>query len=202
MTIGARYVSVWTKSYSPRTIISIGAVLFALANVLASFSQALWQFMLTQGLLLGCRTCLAYIPAVTVAPGRFRKRRGFAMGIILSGTGIGGALSAPVLRVLNANIGFRNTLRLTGGLSFVLIAGSSWILKWHPEVESLYRLEASSGQSRFCPPLANGRSCGVVCSSRKPLVQSFRLLLITRLCTSSQRVRGLLGTALRQALTS
>ena len=155
MTIGAPYASAWTKSYSPRTIISIGAVLFALANVLASFSVALWQFILTQGLLLGCGTCLAYIPAVTVAPGWFKERRGLAMGIVLSGTGIGGALWAPVLRALNAGIGFRNTLRLTGVLSFVLITGAGWILKWHPEIESRNRLEASPGQSRLRPPLAN-----------------------------------------------
>lgn len=36
-----------------RTIILTGDVLFALANVLVFFSHALWQFILTQGLLLG-----------------------------------------------------------------------------------------------------------------------------------------------------
>lgn len=88
MSIGAPYVSAWTKCYSPRTIIIIGAVLFALANVLASFSQALWQFILTQGMVLGCGTCLVCIPAVTVAPGWFKERRGLVMGIVLIGTGI------------------------------------------------------------------------------------------------------------------
>ncbi|MCJ1227211.1 hypothetical protein MMC12_003866 [Toensbergia leucococca] len=155
MTIGAPYASAWTKSYSPRTMTLIGAVLFALANLLASFSQTLWQFILTQGLLLGCGTCLAYIPAVTVAPGWFKERRGLAMGIVLSGTGIGGALWAPLLRALNASVGFRHTLRLTGGVSLVLMAASGWMLKWHPEIESRNRLEASPGQSRLRPPLVN-----------------------------------------------
>lgn len=155
MTIGAPYASAWTKSYSPRTMVLIGGLLFALANVLASFSQYLWQFILTQGVLLGFGTCLTYIPAVTVAPGWFRERRGLAMGIVLSGTGIGGALWAPVLRALNASVGFRNTLRLTGGLSFLLIAASGWILRWHPEIEARNRLETLPGQSRLRPPLAN-----------------------------------------------
>ena len=157
MTIGAPYASAWAKSYSPRTITLIGAVLFALANILASFSQSLWQFVLTQGLLLGCGTCLAYIPAVTVPPGWFKERRGLAMGIVLSGTGVGGTIWAPVLRALNANIGFRNTLRLTGGVSFILIAGSGWILKWHPDIEALNALEVQPGQSRIRPPLVNWR---------------------------------------------
>ena len=155
MTIGAPYASAWTKSYSPRTITLVGAVLFAVASILASFGQKLWHFHLTQGLLLGCGTCLAYIPAVTVAPGWFKERRGLAMGIVLSGTGIGGTLWAPVLRALNAEIGFRNTLRLTGGLSFLLIAASGWVLKWHPEIETRNRLEAPPGQSRLRPPLVN-----------------------------------------------
>ena len=157
MTILAPYASAWTKSYSPRTMTLIGAVLFALANILASISQTLWQFILTQGVLLGCATCLAYIPAVTVPPGWFKERRGLAMGIVLSGTGVGGTLWAPVLRALNAGVGFRNTLRLTGGLSFFLIAGSGWMLKWHPEIESRNRLELTPGQSRLRPPLANWR---------------------------------------------
>ena len=155
MTIGAPYASAWTKSYSPKTMTLIGATLFALANVLASFGQKLWHFHLTQGLLLGCGTCLAYIPAVTIAPGWFKERRGLAMGIVLSGTGVGGTLWAPVLRALNAAIGFRNTLRLTGALSFVLIAGSGWVLKWSPEIEVRNRLEALPGRSRLRPPLAN-----------------------------------------------
>ena len=157
MTIGAPYASAWTKSYSPRTMTLVGGMLFALASILASFCQSLWQFILTQGVLLGCGTCLTYIPAVTVAPGWFKERRGLAMGIVLSGTGIGGTLWAPILRALNASIGFRNTLRLTGGLSFVLIVASGWILKWHPDIEAQNRLEATPGQSRLRPPLADWR---------------------------------------------
>ena len=155
MTIGAPYASAWTKSYSPRSITIVGGVIFALANILASFSQSLWQFVLTQGLLLGCGTCLAYIPAVTVAPGWFKEKRGLAMGIVLSGTGIGGTIWAPVLRALNVGIGFRNTLRLTGVLSAILIAASGSILKWHPETEARHRLETPSGGSRLRPPLVN-----------------------------------------------
>ena len=155
MTIGAPFASAWTKSYSPRTITIMGGVIFAVANVLASFSQTLWQFILTQGLLLGCGTCLAYIPAVTVAPGWFAEKRGLAMGIVLSGTGMGGTIWAPALRALNASIGFRNTLRLTGVLSAILIAASGSILKWHPESEARHRLETRGGGSRLRPPLAN-----------------------------------------------
>ncbi|KAL8951560.1 MAG: hypothetical protein Q9222_002470 [Ikaeria aurantiellina] len=169
MTIGAPYGSAWTKSYSPRTITLAGASIFASANLLASFGTALWHFILAQGFLLGCGTCLAYIPAVTVAPGWFQERRGLAMGIVLSGTGVGGTLWAPALRALNASIGFRNTLRFSAALSFILIAVSGWVMKWHPDMEARNRTETATGRSRIRPPLANWR----VVRSRMFAAQAF-----------------------------
>lgn len=132
MTIGAPLASAWTKAYTPRTVTLIGGTLLLLANILASLSTQLWHFLLAQGVLLGCATCLSYIPAVTIAPGWFDARRGLAMGIILSGTGVGGVVWAPALRALNAAIGFRNTLRLTGGIGFALVSAAAMALEWDP----------------------------------------------------------------------
>lgn len=147
MTIGAPFASAWTKSYSPRSVSLIGGILFAVANIAASFGHKLWHFILTQGLLLGCATCLSYIPAVTVAPGWFNGRRGLAMGIVLSGTGLGGVAWAPLLRYLNATIGFRNALRATGVMAFVMISASALVLKWEPAAEA-QRIQEAQGRRR------------------------------------------------------
>jgi len=133
MTIFAPFASAWIKSYSPRTITLLGGVIFALANVLASFGRRLWHFQLFQGFLLGVGTCLTYIPAVTVAPGWLEKNRALGMGIVLSGTGVGGVAWAPILSALNGSIGFRNSLRLTGGVSFIIITASALLLEWDPD---------------------------------------------------------------------
>jgi MFS family permease len=155
MTIGAPFASAWTKTYSPRTVALIGGVLMAAANIAASFGQKLWHFILTQGLLLGCGTCLAYIPSVTVAPGWFDARRGLAMGIILSGTGLGGVAWAPFLRYLNSAIGFRNTLRITGIMAFVMITASALVLKWDPAAEARRTQESQTRRSGWNIPQAN-----------------------------------------------
>ncbi|KAI9760960.1 MAG: hypothetical protein M4579_001336 [Chaenotheca gracillima] len=156
MTIGAPLASAWTRSYEPRTVTLFGAALFAIANILASFGQKLWHFILTQGVILGCGTCLSYIPAVTVTPGWFDERRGLAMGIVLSGTGIGGVVWAPALRSLNASIGFRNTLRLTGALAFVLISASALALRWDHNSNQRRQIEAQANrQNRLRIPLVN-----------------------------------------------
>ncbi|EAW14125.1 putative MFS monocarboxylate transporter [Aspergillus clavatus NRRL 1] len=168
MSLGAPFASGWCKSYSPRQITLAGAVIFALANVLASFSQQLWHFILTQGVLLGCGTCLTYIPAVTVAPGWFTTHRGLAIGIISSGTGVGGVVWAPALRALNARIGFRNTLRLIGALSSILLGGSSLVLDWEPRTKRQNQLDRqASTSSRLKVALVDWR----VARTRKFLAQ-------------------------------
>jgi MFS family permease len=137
MSLGAPFATAWTKRFLPRAVIIAGALIFALANLLASYSQQLWQFELTQGLLLGIGTCLTYIPAVTVVPTWFDKRRGLAMGIVVSGTGVGGVVFAPAMRALNSSIGFRNTLRLSSGLSFSLLALSGLAIDWDRRNDSV-----------------------------------------------------------------
>ncbi|KAJ5666668.1 Major facilitator superfamily domain general substrate transporter [Penicillium macrosclerotiorum] len=131
MTIGAPFTTAWTKQYSPRAVIWSGGLIYSLSLVLASFSQALWQFILTQGLLLGIGTCMAYMPSVTVAPTWFSRHRGLAMGIILSGTGVGGVVWPLAFRSLIERVGFRNCLRITSGICLVLILGSGSFMKWH-----------------------------------------------------------------------
>ncbi|BEI85740.1 hypothetical protein CcaverHIS002_0600270 [Cutaneotrichosporon cavernicola] len=132
MTIGAPIANAWTKRFSPRVAVLIGAGLSFAAAMLASYSQHLWQFILTQGLLMGLGTCFSYMPAATVAPMWFGRRRGLAMGIILSGTGVGGLVWAPVMHALNENLGFRNALRISGAVTTTLVAVGAFILDWDP----------------------------------------------------------------------
>ena len=138
MTIGAPFSVAWAKRFSPRLISFVGGCIFSMSLILASFGTKLWHFHLTQGVLLGVGTCMPYMAAVTVAPTWFSSRRGLAMGIILAGTGVGGLVWAPALGALIKAVGFRNSLRLAGSLSFGLMAASSaaLILSWFLEAST------------------------------------------------------------------
>lgn len=139
MSIGAPFTSAWAKQFSPRLIVTIGGITFGLACILASFGQRLWHFQLSQGLLLGIGTCLAYMPTVTVAPTWYATRRGLAMGIILAGTGVGGLVWAPALGALNDAVGYRMALRIAGGIAGFLIVFAAIPLAWDPTTKA--RLE-------------------------------------------------------------
>ncbi|KAI1628067.1 major facilitator superfamily domain-containing protein [Exophiala viscosa] len=142
MTIGAPYATAWTKRFPPQYVIWAGGVIFSLSLLMASFCQRMWQFELTQGLLCGIGTCLAYMPAVTVAPTWFTARRGLAMGIILSGTGIGGVVWAPLLHAIITRTGFRNSLRISGAVAFVLVTAAGSVMRWEPVAQRRINAEA------------------------------------------------------------
>lgn len=137
----------------------MGATIFTLAHILASFGTKLWHFTLSQGVLLGLGTCLAYMTSVTVAPTWFTTRRGLAMGIILSGTGVGGLVWAPALKACIDAMGYRNTLRLTGAVSFVLNTGAGAAMTWEPSRKAQNEIEQRAKTTRniFAVPLVDFR---------------------------------------------
>lgn len=124
MTLAAPIAIGLTRILGNHAVLLLGGALFALSGILASFGSQLWHFQLSQGLLQGLSICLTYIPAVTISPAFFSRHRALAMGIITSGTGIGGMVWAPVLRYLISTFGFRNTLRIAG-LSAAVLVGTS-----------------------------------------------------------------------------
>ena len=80
------------------------------SEISANLSQV-WHLLLTQGFIFGIGASIFNFPILSAAPEYFNKRRGSAMGFILSGAGIGGLVFAPVIRVLLTSIGPRWTLR-------------------------------------------------------------------------------------------
>lgn len=122
MTVGAPIACIWCTKYGSRFVVLVGGALFATSGIAASFGTQLWHFQFCQGFIQGCAACLIYIPAVTVSPKYFGKRRALAMGIITSGTGFGGMAWAPFLRFLISSFGYRQTIRTTGVIAGSIVA--------------------------------------------------------------------------------
>ncbi|KAA1467846.1 MFS general substrate transporter [Dentipellis sp. KUC8613] len=91
-----------------------GVVIMSLGLVLASFATKLWHLFLTQSLLYGIGSSMFYFPILSLAPPFFDRHRGAAMGVILSGNGIGGLVLAPVTHQLLQKVGVQWTLRILG----------------------------------------------------------------------------------------
>ncbi|PIB01912.1 putative transporter MCH2 [Cercospora beticola] len=148
MTMGAPLAVGWAKNFRPWAVAFVGGVSYGISCVAASFGKELWHFQLSQGLLLGIGTCLSFIPSMTVAPTWFDQHRGLAMGVISAGTGVGGLIWAPVITTCIQHMGYRSTLRLTGGLATGLICASSCSLRWGPALTVSIRAD-NDGRSRL-----------------------------------------------------
>lgn len=72
------------------TICFVGIFIQTCGYILASFATKLWQIYLTQGVLIGISFLLIFIPPTLILPQYFKKYRAFAMGIAVSGAGLGG----------------------------------------------------------------------------------------------------------------
>ncbi|RUP43890.1 major facilitator superfamily domain-containing protein [Jimgerdemannia flammicorona] len=101
---------------------------FILFFVSRSYHQ-LWHLHLTQGVLFGVGTSLVYFPAVS-APSQWfpPNKRGLAMGISVSGVGIGGLFMASLTQLMINNIGVAWALRTTGIICFVFMGGASLLV--------------------------------------------------------------------------
>lgn len=73
-----------------------------------------------------------YFPIISIAPVYFDRHRGFAVGVIAAGSGVGGLVIAPVLQLLLDRYGIRWALRVLGIWNFVAGIPVSWVIKHRP----------------------------------------------------------------------
>ncbi|KAJ2801580.1 hypothetical protein H4S07_004896, partial [Coemansia furcata] len=101
-----------------------GALCERLGMGLTTFIGALmvWQLVLTQGVLTGAGVGTIFIVVSTIPTSWFSKNQGFLIGLVHSGSGVGGLVLAPLTRFLI------NTHELSGSvkiLGLVLAVGLS-----------------------------------------------------------------------------
>ncbi|KAL5523803.1 hypothetical protein ACEPAG_7976 [Sanghuangporus baumii] len=120
-----------------------GTFIMSGSLVLASFSTKLWHLFLTQALLFGLGATLLYFPIMSLAPRFFDRNRGLAMGIILSGNGIGSLVLAPSIHALIHSVGVRLALRILGIWSLVLMTPVAMVPRHPPSFEAKRRGGAS-----------------------------------------------------------
>ncbi|KAF8833209.1 MFS general substrate transporter [Paxillus ammoniavirescens] len=97
-----------------RIITVLGAFFTSLGLFLARFNTKPWHLYTTQSILYGVGSSMYYFPIMSLTPVYFDAHRGFAMGLILSGSGAGGLAFAPVVNSLITKYGIRWALRTLG----------------------------------------------------------------------------------------
>jgi oxalate/formate antiporter len=115
------------ERFGPRKLLSVGALLMGLSWVLASRADSITLLYLSYGLLGGLGTGIVYIGVVGQVVKWFPDKRGFAVGMVAAGYGMGAILTTfPISRSL-AEHGHQDTLWwfgcVLGGLGLLFAQG-------------------------------------------------------------------------------
>lgn len=91
-------------------------MLYVLSIMLISICTAYWHFMLVQGVVAGIAMAMLQLPAIAAVSQYFDKRRAAALGVVISGSSIGGIVFPVALsKMLNDSpLGFGWSVRIMG----------------------------------------------------------------------------------------
>ncbi|KAJ2960739.1 hypothetical protein NQZ79_g3966 [Umbelopsis isabellina] len=104
-----------------RNMLIVGNIICPVALILASFAYEVWHVFLTQGVLFGLGASFIWFPCIGASQQWFSERRGLAIGLAMSGSGIGGLVVANIAQAAISNLGYRWALRIIGIMAFVLL---------------------------------------------------------------------------------
>ncbi|MFQ5826760.1 MAG: MFS transporter, partial [Dehalococcoidia bacterium] len=133
-----------TDRYGPRLVVVGSGLLMGLGFLFLSQMDSLWQFYLFYSGLVGLSIGAAYIPLVATVNRWFAEKLGLALGIVVSGVGLGTAVMPLLSRYLIADFGWRTAYIVLGLLVGVVIPLAALVLRRAPEDMGLVAYGAAS----------------------------------------------------------
>jgi MFS family permease len=148
--------------YGTRRVAMAGGSLFALGLVLCAWANTLWGLYLAFAVIGGIGVGSLHSPLAYLAAKWFDRRKGLAMGIVLSGTGIGVMLASPFARALMAWGNWRTAFLGLGVVALVVVLGMGSLLCDAPEhmgqsVDGAARPAAGAGEQESGWSMATAR---------------------------------------------
>lgn len=105
-----------TDRYGCRKVTIVGSILAAIGFVISAFTDSIEMLFLTFGIFAGFGLSMCYVAAVVVVAYYFDKRRSFATGLSVCGSGIGMSLHC-LFSYLSLNLSTDNSKHYPIGLS-------------------------------------------------------------------------------------
>ena len=121
-----------TDKFGPRIVVAVSGAFLGIGYLLMSQISNAWQFYLVYGILVGIGLSAVTVPVMTTVARWFAKRRALVIGIVQSGTGIGGMVMAPLASWLILTHGWRSAYLVLGIAALVILVLSGLILRRDP----------------------------------------------------------------------
>ncbi|XP_065095823.1 uncharacterized protein LOC135717608 isoform X2 [Ochlerotatus camptorhynchus] len=105
-----------TDRYGCRNVTIVGSILASAGFALSAYAETIEMLYLTFGVLAGFGLSLCYVAAVVIVAYYFDKKRSFAIGLSVCGSGIGTCIFAKVTEILLDEYGWRGTTLILAGI--------------------------------------------------------------------------------------
>ncbi|MBN3304425.1 MOT9 protein, partial [Amia calva] len=120
--IASPICSACVVNFGARPVTIFSGVMVAGGLMLSAFAPNVQFLFFSYGIVVGIGCGLVYAATVTITCQYFEKRRGLALGIVTTGTSVGGFLYATVQNELIELYGLEGCLLIVGALSLNLMA--------------------------------------------------------------------------------
>lgn len=124
----ATFVAKFIDKYSPRLCMAASTAVLSISAFFISFTTEIWQFYICTVIMGLAFTGLHTLPVSVMINNAFsEKRKGFAISLAFSGTGVGGMIFNPIFNQLIGAFGWRvgfmtiAGIYLIGGLVIVML---------------------------------------------------------------------------------
>ncbi len=146
---------IWLDKWGARRTFGIGAAILTIGLILSSQIQNIFQLALAYGAIAGLGITLLGLGQLSSLIARwFRRRRGMAIGIAFSGTGIGSLLIIPGIEHIISAYSWRTAYIVLAGLTFATIPLIIFLLRLNPAEKNLRTdgasmIEANEGSNQL-----------------------------------------------------
>merc|ERR1719336_1298945 len=161
ITLGSGPIaSSFVNKYGCRTVTILGAIIAAGGLAVSMFATSITYLFFSVGVCTGFGFGLIYLPAIVSVSMYFEKKRAFATGIAVCGSGLGTFIMAPVTEGLITALEWEYAILVTGGLVLGIIFFGCLMRPLRNTVKSQEATPATveekekltNGTSSDCPP--------------------------------------------------
>lgn len=117
------------KAIGPRFTVLIAMVIISFGYMMLSLAKEIWQVFLAQGIVIGVGLGLCCFVGFSIPQQWFKKRRALAVGIVASGSSLGGTVWPIAVSHLEKQVGMPWTNRIIGFIYLPLLAFAAIAVK-------------------------------------------------------------------------
>ena len=118
--------------FGPRMMVRVGMMMFGAGFILFSQTDSVLDYYLTFALMAAGSSIAGFLTVATTVVNWFERRRGVAMGIAMSGFGVGGLL-VPAVAWSLTSVGWRPTAFFSGILIILVGLPIAQLMRQRPE---------------------------------------------------------------------